>query len=259
VELEALPEMLQAIDQVAHAMDTTPIGQPDEQRGVGSLSEESAAPEAGAKTEEGSEGSNKMAPRSASVQGPSNFGRSARVRKESWKMTEAKQQAATEPNDETHSRWPALPASEEQCERHPLCNRGFRHAGKGGHCSFGSSDGESPRATETPTEPARPGAKRPVPSADDGEAVSSSYGALSIDEQQRHAHLIRENARRRRNEEGRLKRLGWSYVPRNPGVRRPHTLWRSHPPHTFTAAPAAAHVRRRTRRRTRSLPPAVAS
>ena len=39
-----------------------------------------------------------------------------------------------------------------------------------------------------------------------------------MSDDEKRAYLIRENARRRRNEEGRLKRLGWAYEPRNPGV-----------------------------------------
>ena len=34
----------------------------------------------------------------------------------------------------------------QQCERHPLCIRGFRHGGRGGHCSLrvaGAAEGEA--------------------------------------------------------------------------------------------------------------------
>ena len=171
-------------------------------------------------------------------------GRESRVRRASWKMEEAKRAATAgyepiEPPPASKNRSgkrakreypgggaPCAPFG--QCERHPLCTRGFRHGGRGGDCS---SLPTSLRCEEAAEETSMGGNmfSLPKPAVEmtrhlseasfEEEARERPTKKLSaMTEEERRAYNIRENARRRRNEEGRLKRLGWSYVPRNPGV-----------------------------------------
>ena len=49
-------------------------------------------------------------------------------------------------SDNPDATYIAPPSVTMQCERHPLCTRGYRHGGNGGHCSI-------PRTEEEPGPP----------------------------------------------------------------------------------------------------------
>ena len=75
-----------------------------------------------------------------------------------------------------------------QCEKHPLCRRGFKHQGKGGHCSLRMPDGsgaETKRqsvASQQPAAAAEGGKQGSIPEDEDDEFARAEAEAAALDE-----------------------------------------------------------------------------
>ena len=93
-----------------------------------------------------------------------------------------------------------------QCERHPLCVRGFKHGGRGGHCAFPSY------ASSAPALSAKRARHLRIIELNSGRAHPEDWTPLSAEDEAKHLA-----ARERRRNSGKSVR----FAPTNPPPRSP--------------------------------------